>query len=84
MSTEKSFLACRFLAGFFGVSTITIGPGTIADLMPREERGRAVAVWSVGTILGPTVGPVIGGLVTERAGWRWVFWGVSIPVCFSQ
>lgn len=73
-------LAFRFLSGFAGVATITIGSGTIVDLMPREKRGRAVSIWSVGTILGPMVGPIIGGYVTEVAGWRWMFWVISIAI----
>jgi multidrug resistance protein len=77
---ESMFLTFRFLSGFAGVATITIGSGTIADLMPREKRGKAVSIWSVGTILGPMVGPIIGGYVTEVAGWRWMFWVISIVV----
>lgn len=77
---EAMLLAFRFLSGFAGVATITIGSGTIVDLMPREKRGRAVSIWSVGTILGPMVGPIIGGYVTEVAGWRWMFWVISIAV----
>ncbi|SPQ19366.1 bd4982de-6014-488b-be5c-e37ab0f8e955 [Thermothielavioides terrestris] len=73
-------LLSRFLSGFAGVATITIGSGTIADLMPREKRGKAVSVWSVGTILGPMVGPIIGGYVAEVAGWRWMFWAISIVI----
>jgi multidrug resistance protein len=78
---EAMLLAFRFLSGFAGVATITIGPGTIADLMPREKRGKAVSIWAVGTILGPMTGPIIGGYVTEAAGWRWMFWVISIAVC---
>lgn len=77
---QSVFLTARFLSGFVGVATITIGSGTIADLMPKQERGKAVSVWSVGTILGPMVGPIIGGYVTEVAGWRWMFWAISIVV----
>ncbi|KAK8052695.1 major facilitator superfamily transporter [Apiospora saccharicola] len=73
-------LAFRFLSGFAGVATITIGSGTIADVMPRERRGRAVSIWSVGTILGPMVGPIIGGYVADVAGWRWMFWIMAIVV----
>ncbi|KAK7932528.1 hypothetical protein PG985_003240 [Apiospora marii] len=73
-------LAFRFLSGFAGVATIAIGSGTIADVMPRERRGRAVSVWSVGTILGPMVGPIIGGYVDDVAGWRWMFWIMAIAV----
>jgi multidrug resistance protein len=78
--SEASLLVFRFLSGFAGVATITIGSGTIADLMPREKRGKAVSIWSVGTILGPMVGPIIGGYVTQVAGWRWIFWVISIAV----
>lgn len=77
---ETMLLAFRFLSGFVGVATITIGSGTIADLMPREERGKAVSFWSIGPILGPMVGPIIGGYVTEAAGWRWIFWAIAIVV----
>ncbi|KAK1975028.1 major facilitator superfamily transporter [Colletotrichum cereale] len=77
---ESMLLFSRFLSGFAGVATITIGSGTIADLMPREERGRAVSIWSVGTILGPMVGPVIGGSVAESLGWRWMFYVIAIVI----
>ncbi|TDZ17190.1 Efflux pump radE [Colletotrichum orbiculare MAFF 240422] len=77
---EGMLLLFRFLSGFAGVACITVGPGSIADLMPREQRGRAVSVWSVGTILGPMIGPIIGGSVAERLGWRWMFWVISIVV----
>ncbi|KAK1585695.1 major facilitator superfamily transporter [Colletotrichum navitas] len=77
---ESMLLFSRFLSGFAGVATITIGSGTIADLMPRDERGRAVSIWSVGTILGPMVGPVIGGAVTESLGWRWMFFVIAIVI----
>ncbi len=81
---EAMFLVFRFLSGFAGVATITIGSGTIVDLMPKEKRGKALSVWSVGTILGPTVGPVIGGYVTEVAGWRSMFWAISVAVSYSH
>ncbi|PQE33478.1 hypothetical protein CJF32_00003375 [Rutstroemia sp. NJR-2017a WRK4] len=77
---ESMLLAARFLSGFAGVATITIGSGTIADIMPREKRGKAVSIWSVGTILGPMVGPIIGGYVARAFGWRWMFWVISIVI----
>jgi multidrug resistance protein len=81
---QSILLVFRFLSGFVGVATITIGSGTIADIMPREKRGKAVSVWSVGPILGPTVGPIIGGSVAEAAGWRWMFWVISIAVSYQE
>lgn len=50
-------LAVRFLAGVAGVAVITCGGGSISDMMPPETRGRAMAIWSVGPILGPMIGP---------------------------
>ncbi|PBP26621.1 hypothetical protein BUE80_DR002411, partial [Diplocarpon rosae] len=75
-------LAARFLSGFAGVATIAIGSGTIADIMPREKRGKAVSIWSVGTILGPVVGPIIAGYLAQALGWRWIFWVISIVIGF--
>jgi len=82
--SESMLLVFRFFSGFTGVATITIGSGTIADLMPREKRGKAVSIWSVGTILGPMVGPIIGGYVTETYGWRSMFWFISIAVSLPR
>ena len=77
---SSMLLAFRFFSGFAGVATITVGSGTIADIMPREKRGKAISIWSVGTILGPMIGPIIGGYVAETAGWRWIFWSISVAV----
>lgn len=73
-------MAFRFLAGFAGVATITCGGGTIVDMMPPEQRGAAMAVWALGPLLGPVVGPIAGGFLIEAAGWRWVFWLITIAV----
>ena len=73
-------VAVRFLAGAFGVAVITCGSGSIADMMPPEQRGGAMAVWAVGPILGPVIGPVAGGFLVTAKGWRWVFWVISILV----
>lgn len=70
----------RFLMGFAGSTPITNGSGTISDLFPVEQRGKAMAVWAMGPLLGPCIGPVAGGYVVENLGWRWVFWIVAIAV----
>ncbi|CAG8960000.1 hypothetical protein HYFRA_00013188 [Hymenoscyphus fraxineus] len=77
---QAMLLTARFFSGFTGVASLTIGSGTIADMMPRETRGKAVSIWSVGTILGPAVGPIIGGYVAQAYGWRWIFWVLSIAL----
>ena len=52
-----AFLACRFLAGCAGAAPLTIGGGTIADVMPIEKRGMAMAAYGLGPLLGPVESP---------------------------
>ncbi|KAK8243820.1 major facilitator superfamily domain-containing protein [Phyllosticta capitalensis] len=68
----------RFLAGMFGAAVLTLGAGTISDLMPPEQRGGAMALWAMGPLLGPIIGPIAGGFLVEHKGWRWVFWLLAI------
>ncbi|KPM38567.1 putative transporter [Neonectria ditissima] len=71
-------MAFRFLSGFVGVAVVTCGSGSIADMIPAEQRGAAMAVWSIGPLLGPVIGPVCAGFLVEAQGWRWVFWVTTI------
>ncbi|KAL2265966.1 hypothetical protein VTJ83DRAFT_5318 [Remersonia thermophila] len=68
----------RFLMGLAGCVPITIGSGSIADMMPIEMRGRAMAAWALGPLLGPCIGPVAGGYLIRAVGWRWVYWLIAI------
>lgn len=70
----------RFLAGSFGVAPITLGGGTIADIMKAEKRGSAMSVWAMGPLLGPVIGPVCGGFLSNAKGWRWIFWVLAIAI----
>ncbi|RAQ66402.1 MFS transporter [Aspergillus flavus] len=72
------FLAFRFLAGYAGSAPLTIGGGTIADVIPKEQRGVAMGMFSLGPTLGPSLGPIIGGFVAQYKGWRWTFWVLLI------
>ncbi|MCJ1380902.1 hypothetical protein MMC17_004011 [Xylographa soralifera] len=79
----------RFLSGFAGSAALSIGGGIIADLFVQEERGRAIAVASMGALLGPVVGPVAGGYLAQAKGWRWIFlvlaiaFGAGTLACFT-
>ncbi|KAM7185766.1 efflux pump rade [Rhypophila sp. PSN 637] len=79
LSTNMGMMmAFRFLMGLAGAVPITIGSGSISDLMPVEMRGRAMAAWALGPLLGPCIGPVAGGYLVRDADWRWVFWLIAI------
>jgi multidrug resistance protein len=75
-----SFLILRFVAGCAASSPSTIGGGTAADAIPAQERGAAMAVTALGPILAPVIGPVAGGFIAQKLGWRWTFWIVGIAV----
>lgn len=78
----ESLIVFRFLAGTAGSSPLTIGAGTLADMIAQEKRGAAMAAWAMGPLLGPVIGPVAGGYLTEGLNWRWTFWIISIAVSF--
>ncbi|KAF1364830.1 MFS general substrate transporter [Lizonia empirigonia] len=71
-------IGMRFLAGVGGSACLTIGTGVIADLFVASQRGKAVAMYSMGILFGPILGPICGGFIAQRAGWRWDMWVVLI------
>ncbi|KIJ04756.1 hypothetical protein PAXINDRAFT_94341, partial [Paxillus involutus ATCC 200175] len=65
-------------AGLGGSAPLSIGGGVLGDCWRPEERGQAVALYSLAPLLGPVIGPLAGAWVAERSTWRWVFWSTSI------
>lgn len=81
LSTSLAMLiAFRFFAGIFGGAPMAIGGAVISDLYPSGSLGRPMAAYSFGTMMGPTIGPVLGSVINGSLGWRWVFWFASILV----
>ena len=56
----------------------------LSDMWNAEKRGRAVAIYSLAPLLGPSVGPIAGGFIAEKSTWRWVFWSVTIADAVVQ
>ncbi|PSS29845.1 hypothetical protein PHLCEN_2v2660 [Hermanssonia centrifuga] len=81
---KGQLIAFRFLAGLGGSAPLAIGGGVLGDCWRTEERGKAVALYSLAPLLGPVVGPVAGAWIAERSTWRWVFWSTSIVDAFIQ
>ncbi|CZT15634.1 related to multidrug resistant protein [Ramularia collo-cygni] len=67
-------LALRFIHGALGTACMVIGGATCADVFDPMQRAQAVAVWASVILLGPNVGPIIGGIVVQAKGWRWIFY----------
>ncbi|EGV33785.1 drug resistance transporter, EmrB/QacA subfamily [Thiorhodococcus drewsii AZ1] len=69
----------RLIQGIAGAPLIPLSQGVLVTLFPAEQRGKAMAIWGIGVMLGPVLGPTVGGLVTEHLDWRWVFY-INLPV----
>jgi DHA2 family multidrug resistance protein len=69
----------RLLQGVFGASLIPLSQAVLLDAWPREQHGSAMAIWGMGAILGPIMGPALGGWLTDNLNWRWVFY-INLPV----
>ncbi|KAK0103601.1 hypothetical protein ONS95_005613 [Cadophora gregata] len=82
--SKEQILAFRFLSGLGASAPQAIGGGVISDCWRAEERGKAIAIYSLAPFLGPSLGPIAGGLITQNTTWRWVFWGTSILDLFVQ
>jgi DHA2 family multidrug resistance protein len=69
----------RILQGVFGASLVPISQSLLLDVYPREKHGAAMAMWGVGIMVGPILGPPLGGWLTQDYSWRWVFL-INVPV----
>ncbi len=69
----------RLLQGIAGASLMPLSQTTLLDIWPSGRLQRVMAVWSAAVVMGPIVGPVLGGYLTESLSWRWVFY-INLPV----
>jgi len=65
----------RVFQGIFGAALVPLSQATLLDIYPPERRGFAMSIWGVGVMLGPIMGPTVGGWLTETYNWRYVFYG---------
>jgi len=69
----------RLLQGLFGAALIPLSQAVLMDINPPEQQGPAMAMWGMAAILGPIVGPALGGWLTDDFSWRWVFY-INLPL----
>ena len=68
----------RFLQGCFGAALVPLSQAVMLDIYPVEQRGSAMAIWATGVMIGPILGPTLGGYLTDLYNWRWVFF-INVP-----
>jgi DHA2 family multidrug resistance protein len=69
----------RFLQGISGAFIGPLSQSVMLDINPPERHARAMSIWGMGVMVGPIMGPILGGWLTESVNWRWVFY-VNLPV----
>ncbi len=78
-TTLAQMVIFRLLQGAFGASVIPLSQAVMVDTFPAADRGKAMAIWGIGILLGPIMGPTIGGFITDHLDWRWVFY-INLPI----
>jgi len=80
--TFAQMLLWRVVQGTGGGSLIPCAQAILRETFPPAEQGMAMAIYGMGVLLAPAAGPVIGGLLVDNYGWRWVFY-VNVPFCVA-
>ncbi len=69
----------RLLQGTFAAFMNPLSQTVMMDINPPERQARALSIWGMGIMVGPILGPVLGGWLTENYNWRWVFY-INVPL----
>jgi DHA2 family multidrug resistance protein len=78
-ATLTEIVVARMLQGVFGAALVPLSQSVLLDINPREKHGSAMAVWGMGVMIGPILGPSLGGWLTDSYSWRWVFF-INVPI----
>ena len=74
----EQMILFRLLQGAFGAALGPLSQSVMLDMYPPQKRGNVMAIWGMGVMLGPILGPTLGGILTDAYNWRWVFY-VNVP-----
>src|SRR5579862_5632721 len=77
--TLPEMIVARVAQGMGGAALVPLAQAVMLDINPSERHAKAMSTWVMGVTLGPIVGPLLGGWLTENYDWRWVFY-INVPV----
>ena len=72
-------VVARVLQGLGGGPLIPLSQAILMEIFPPRERGTAMAIWGIGVMFAPIVGPALGGWITDSYSWRWIFY-LNLPI----
>ena len=72
-------VAFRFLQGLGGGALLSVSATVVYELFPKEKQATASALFGIGIFIGPTIGPTLGGYITENYSWPWIFY-INVPI----
>jgi len=75
----ESMVVFRLAQGIFGAPLVPLSQAILLDAFPRERHGQALAIFGLGIMVAPVIGPVLGGYLTEIYSWRMVFY-INVPI----
>jgi len=75
----SEMVAFRMIQGVFGAALVPLSQIVLLQEFPRESHGRVMAMWGVGVMVGPVLGPTLGGWLTDSLSWRWAFY-INLPI----
>lgn len=78
-SNLSEIVGFRLLQGISGAALVPLSQSIMVATFPLAERGKAMAIWGIGVMVGPILGPTLGGWLTEAMSWRWTFF-INVPV----
>jgi len=76
--TLTQMVLFRLIQGMFGAALGPLSQAIMLDMYPPQKRGSVMAIWGMGVMLGPILGPTVGGILTDAYNWRWVFY-INVP-----
>lgn len=70
----------RIFQGLFGASLMPLSQFILRESFPQSEQPKLMAIWGIGVMAAPVLGPTLGGYITETLNWRWIFY-INVPIC---